>query len=77
MVAGVLSGGGGGIMALVTTLLGFTGVVGQRRDFTFKSPESLRPRTFLLDLNGKSHNQDLDSWMNTTMNKLTKKLYKY
>lgn len=49
-VTGMLRGGAGGIM-MVDTLLGVTGTGGQRRDLTFKSPESLRPRTFLLDLN--------------------------
>lgn len=49
-VAGMLRGGAGGIMT-VETLPGVAGVVGQRRDLTFKSPESLRPKTFLLDLN--------------------------
>ena len=49
-MAGMLRGGAGGTM-MVETLLGVAGADGQRRDFTFKSPESLRPRTFLLDLN--------------------------
>lgn len=47
-MAGMLRGGAGGIMTVET---GATGGTGQRRDFMFKSPESLRPRTFLLDLN--------------------------
>lgn len=37
-------------MTLVGTVTGVTGAAGHRRDLTFKSPESLRPKTFLLDL---------------------------
>lgn len=47
MGAGMLRGGAGGIMTADT---GVTGTAAQRRDFAFKSPESLRPRTFLFDL---------------------------
>lgn len=50
----MLRGGAGGITT-VETLTGVSGTVEQSRDFAFKSPESLRPRTFLLDLNGKSY----------------------
>ncbi|TNN52092.1 hypothetical protein EYF80_037700 [Liparis tanakae] len=35
----------------MTVEIGVTGTAEQRRDFAFKSPESLRPRTFLFDLN--------------------------
>lgn len=48
-VAGMLRGGTGGPVMLGTPLV-HTGAGGQRRDFTFMSPESLRPSTFLLDL---------------------------
>lgn len=48
MVAGMLRDGAVGIMMVE---IGVTGTAEQRRDFAFKSPESLRPRTFLFDLN--------------------------
>lgn len=46
-LAGVLRGGAGGTTTVET---GAMGAGGQRRDFAFRSPESLRPRTFLFDL---------------------------
>lgn len=45
--------GAAGEMMMLETFPGVTVAAGQRRDFMFKSPESLRPRTFLLDLNEK------------------------
>lgn len=52
-VAGMLRGGAGGMMTVGALPAVTAG--GQRRDLTFKSPESLRPRTFLLDLKGEKH----------------------
>lgn len=45
----------------MTVETGAIGVVGQRRDFTFRSPESLRPRTFLFDLNSEESRQRMVS----------------
>lgn len=57
-LAGVLTGGAGGTTATVET--GATGAGGQRRDFAFRSPESLRPRTFLFDLRWEEGRQQIN-----------------